>query len=70
MTSTSFTAFHAGSCLGLIVQREAALRLRPRHGPSVSQFSAPSHSLCAVGAERIPRRRLVHWGIDWHGRCK
>src|ERR1051325_11563495 len=50
------TALDAGSCLGMIVQREAALRFRTRHGASGSMATAHEAFRIALAAHDVRTR--------------
>src|SRR2546427_2183420 len=59
------TALDAGSCLGVIVEREAALRFRTRHGASSSMTTAHEAFRIALAAHDV-RTRTHAAGDDSH----
>src|SRR5689334_20096362 len=59
------TALDAGSCLGVIVQREAALRFRTRHGSSSAVATAHEALRIALATHDV-RTRTHAAGDDSH----
>src|SRR5581483_387517 len=59
------TALDAGSCLGMVVQGEAALRFRTRHGTSCSMATAHEAFRIALAADDV-RARAHAAGDDSH----